>query len=237
MALDYRKYNHEDDFETLIAQNNPDFYPTGKTGYEQYYIDLEGFWRQLYRTKIDDEDADDFYQNNEEHPGWAKKVYESPEQLDFWFDFLDGDGELEQFSVKMVGSRPKAVNDNAVKSIYFRDTPTIIFSDPIKMNTEERKTGYRYFQAQGLENMFSISAQGISAKDKLDELIYNHSYCIENATINTIPIYYLEPNTRIHITDENTGIDGDYIINRMTIPLTYNGTMSITANKATDRII
>jgi hypothetical protein len=39
--------------------------------------------------------------------------------------------------------------------------------------------------------MFSISAQGKSAKDRLDELIYQHGYCIESATITSIPIYYL----------------------------------------------
>jgi hypothetical protein len=39
--------------------------------------------------------------------------------------------------------------------------------------------------------MFSISAQGKSAKDKVDELLYQHGYCIESAIITTIPIYYL----------------------------------------------
>lgn len=54
MALDYRQHDHEDDFPLhLRLQNGRDEngewrYPTGKTGYEQYYIDLEGFWRQLY---------------------------------------------------------------------------------------------------------------------------------------------------------------------------------------------
>ena len=85
--------------------------------------------------------------------------------------------------------------------------------------------------------MFSISAQGKSAKDRLDELIYQHGYCIESATITTIPIYYLQPNTRIHISDQKTNLDGDYIISKMTIPLAYNGTMSITATKAAENII
>jgi hypothetical protein len=48
MALDYYKYNHLDDFEIKIAAANPHFYPFGITGYEQYYIDLQGFWRELY---------------------------------------------------------------------------------------------------------------------------------------------------------------------------------------------
>ena len=48
MAIDFRMYNHVDGFEAKVAAANPDIYPTGKTGYEQYYIDMEGFWRQLY---------------------------------------------------------------------------------------------------------------------------------------------------------------------------------------------
>ena len=84
--------------------------------------------------------------------------------------------------------------------------------------------------------MFSLSSQGKSAKDRLDELIYNHSYCIESASITTIPIYYLQPNTRIYISDQKSNLQGDYIISKMTIPLAYNGTMSISATKAPTRL-
>ena len=49
MAIDYRKHYHDDDF--LIDLNNNNIlnnyplYETGRTGYEQYYVDMEGFWR------------------------------------------------------------------------------------------------------------------------------------------------------------------------------------------------
>jgi hypothetical protein len=45
MAKDYYKYNILEDFELKVAEANPDLYPTGRTGYEQYYIDIQGFWR------------------------------------------------------------------------------------------------------------------------------------------------------------------------------------------------
>lgn len=48
MARDYRKYRANDDFLVTIANNNIDYYPTGYTGYEHYYTDIDGFWRQLY---------------------------------------------------------------------------------------------------------------------------------------------------------------------------------------------
>ena len=85
--------------------------------------------------------------------------------------------------------------------------------------------------------MFSISAQGKSAKERLDELLYQHSYSVESATITTIPIYYLQPNTRVYLYDEATKLNGDYIVSKITIPLAYNGTMQLTTTKAAENII
>lgn len=165
---------------------------------------------------------------------WNKNVYEHPEMLNFWFDFID-EGELANFNVKTVGARPKVINDTAVKSIYFRETPDIIFIS--SMDEVDTTTSYRYIPVQDIESMFAISAQGKSAKDRLDELIYTHGYCIENVTINAVPVYYLQPNTRIHLYDEKSGLNGDYIVSKITIPLGYNGTMQITATKAAENII
>jgi hypothetical protein len=95
--------------------------------------------------------------------------------------------------------------------------------------------GYKCVQVPD-DSMFTISSQGRSAKDKLDELIYQHGYCTESATITTIPIYYLQPNIRVYVSDKNTKLDGDYIISKITIPLAYNGTMSLTASKAAETL-
>jgi hypothetical protein len=84
--------------------------------------------------------------------------------------------------------------------------------------------------------MFTISSQGQSAKDKLDALLYQHGYCTETATITTVPIYYLQPNIRVYVFDSKTKLNGDYIISKISIPLTYNGTMSLTATKAAEAL-
>jgi len=44
MAKDYRAFNQLDEFEIWLKESNP-LCLDGKTGYEQYYTDLEGFWR------------------------------------------------------------------------------------------------------------------------------------------------------------------------------------------------
>lgn len=237
MALDYRKHNHDDDFEVRIAQNNPDDYPTGQTGYEPYYIDLEGFWRQLYNPNPSKDEQSQYYTKLDDYPYWNKDVYNAPQKLNFWIDFLDFDGELQRFSARAIGNRPKVINKDDIKAIYFRDTPMIIFTTPEKQETEERKSGYRYFQASNLETMFALSTQGKSAKTAIEEMLYANSYCTQNVTISCVPIYYLDVNNRIQVSNTESGIEGEYIINKMTIPLTYNGTMSITANRATQRIL
>ena len=88
-----------------------------------------------------------------------------------------------------------------------------------------------------MANYFSISTQGKSAKETLDSLLYTHTYYNESITLNCIPIYYLEPNVRISVYDETSGINGEYIIKSYSLQLTYNGSMSITATKAEDLIL
>lgn len=318
MALDYYKYGQMDFFASKIINANKgkgsrgeDLYITGFTGYEQYYIDMQGFWRQLYdpnpeikytfkdgswadvRVPVSGDNSNgdytvekewkslkvkdiscDYYISSEKFDNelsvyydkekseikkdengdplvetfdviennklkyWNRLVTESPQNFNFWIEFLDQPGELEQFAVYTIGERPKVVNDTNIKAVYYKEIPNIIYQSFSDYNPEDRQAGYTYaFLPPQYENVFSISAQGKSAQDKINELIYNHSYCIENITVNAIPIYYLEPNVRIYVHDDNSKIDGQYIVSRLTIPLTYNGTMSISATKAPERIL
>ena len=175
-----------------------------------------------------------YYDKDSNYPFWNRAVYEQPESLLFWFDFI-GEGELANFNVQAIGARSKVINDTSIKAIYFRETPNVIFvtsDEEIGINT-----AYKYIQVTNIDSMFMVSDQGKSAKDRLDELIYTHGYCVENVTINAVPVYYLQPNTRVHLFDEKAGLNGDYIISKMTIPLAYNGTMSITATKAAENVI
>lgn len=363
MSKDYKRHMHDDDFYVKISQNNNKYYPDGYTGYEQYYTDMDGFWRQLYdpfytgsykiayttKTKYDekpesyyyyvrcDQKIDyvvgrqyytqslsgeytalsflskavykkspkDYYYIHQCKKGeayipkkqyyqkyddeydkttyWNNGIKESPEALNFWFDFLDSEGELSQYSVKNVGTRPKAENNSDVKAIYFRETPNIIYIDEnsieyTKINITEDmfyedgayyyindgsggytlaldwnpnqtyyissldlqralKPGYSFLQIPSqFSNIFKFSSQGKSAKDELDNLLYNYSYCTETISMTTLPIYYLQPNTRIFVRDDNSGICGEYIVSSFTIPLTYNGTMNINATKAVENL-
>lgn len=322
MANDYYKYNwlgsiegtENETFEERVARYNPE-YPTGRTGYEQYYTDIYGFWRDLYypnfaadksaltdqiNKKIQDIETtkkaiDDAKQKvvstkdaliaspNQTNYGewqkatmaleiannklitleqdleklkskqlrydsletgfgdtstpWNSDVLQHPDRINFWFDFLDSDGEISKYNTGVIGDRIKTVSDNKIKSICLTNTPEILFIS--SMDKVENTPPYKYIQIppETIDTMFSVSAQGKSAKTKLDELIYQHSYCIESATITSIPIYYLDTNVRVQLCDQDTSLNGEYIISKISLPLAYNGTMSVTATKVPDGLI
>ena len=151
---------------------------------------------------------------------------------------MDNGSDLaNHYGIQTIGDRAKSVNDNSIKAIYFREVPTVIFTPDIQ--TQERKSGYVYMQTGtsiSHDELFVISTQGKCAQDVLDEYLFKHSYCTESVAITALPVYHLEPNTRIYIRDDNSQIDGEYIVSRITLPLTYNGTMSISAIKAVEKI-
>ena len=162
----------------------------------------------------------------------------APESMLFWFDFLNADSELGKYKISVIGHRSKVVNDNNVKAIFFRDTPNVLFMEPGTGQPEEHNLSYIYLQLNtGLAQYFQISKQGKSAKEELENLLYQTTYYQDSITINCLPIYYIETNQRIRTVDNNSGICGEYIIKSLNISLAYDGMMSIQANKAADRII
>ena len=238
MAIDYMNHNNEEDYEEKLKANNED-YANGKTGYEIYYTDIIGFWRELYNPNPKEEEKDQYYNKGEPDQYWNKDVIQRPEVLNFWLDFLDTEGDFGQYSVGLIGDRIEVVNDKTVKAIHYKEVPGLIFVTRDEQETIDpaQLGGYNLVQVQSdLEGMFSISSQGKSAKQVLDELIYTHLYNSETITLKAIPVYHLQPNTRVLIRDQKSGIDGEYAVSKITIPLTYNGTMSLTANKVVTNI-
>ena len=170
---------------------------------------------------------------------WNVAVAENPDQLIFWFDFLETEGsDLYKYSIRQIGPRTKSVNDSNVKSIYYRDVPNVIFMEDLADELYDKKPGYTYIQLPlGFESLFSISGRGKSAKEAIDELLQAHSYAIEQTNIITVPLYHLEPNTRVAVKDKMSNVDGEYIVTKITIPMTHTGTMSLSANKVVSNIM
>lgn len=163
---------------------------------------------------------------------WSKQVFEEPYNLNFWFDFLDTQGEISKYSVSEIGDRPIVINDTNLKSIFYREIPKILIINLEKFQDEPLRAGYNYILLPtGYENYFSISARGLSIKNKLDDLVYQHTYCNQTINLTCIPIYYLDVNTRIQLTDGSSNICDDFAVQTISYSLNYNGTMSLNTAK------
>jgi hypothetical protein len=76
--------------------------------------------------------------------------------LNFWFDFLDVNGDIAKYNTKKINTRSKVVKDDNIKGIYFRETPAVIFVK--KQEESSYQGGYTYIQIGAVENIFTISA-------------------------------------------------------------------------------
>ncbi len=193
---------------------------------------------------------------------WTKDVVYNPEKLPFWFEFFKADEMgIGKFAVSVIGDRPKTINDSAIKTIIYRDTPDVIYCSYVEYQYYKKrmalKDGYKYIiigdgenyladDIDQIENPDSLpnnikqyfvrSIRGKTVHEQADDMLYQYSYYNDTVNINSVPIYYLQPNTIISIKDDLSKIIGYYIMDKINISLAYNGTMQITSVKAPERI-
>ena len=53
----------------------------------------------------------------------------------------------------------------------------------------------------------------------------------ENISFSTVPIYALDANTKIRVVKDDIGVNGDYLIESVSIPLGIDSSMNVTATK------
>ena len=72
--------------------------------------------------------------------------------------------------------------------------------------------------------------------DVIDEYLYSYTYPASAVNLNTVPIYYLSPNTLIYLEDKETGAVGEYIAQKFSIQLGTSAQMTINAVQTAKRL-
>lgn len=214
-------------------------YTFAETGQRASYYDVEllAEWRKLFDTLKDNDE--DLWTN-----GWNPMIKNSPGSITYWLDFIDSPKVLGKFSVSQIGRRSSVSSESKVYSLFNPIVPDVIFiknpGDESLISEIIQKyaaMGQKFcFYTDNLENYFSISSTGACAYDVIREKLYQHLIYNIQSSLSTIPRYYLEPNSLIHLTSEDLGIDHDFIITQMSIPLTYSGFMNITLVESNNSI-
>jgi hypothetical protein len=84
--------------------------------------------------------------------------------------------------------------------------------------------------------MLNTGGRQNSCFNEVKSLLYNYTGYNETIQIQALPIYNLEPNTRITVKDVASDISGDYMINTISLPFESGGTMSISATRAIEKL-
>ena len=220
---------------------------------EPYDAEMLAFWRLLY----DPDNKDWVYANYPEYNHWNPSVREDPASLIFWIDFIDTTSEVGKYAVSQIGRRMKVVNNDDIKILFTKQIPPIVFipdyqevadlleieytnaedaAEKVREYCAANETNYFFQLSPQVESSFVHSSTGPSAFDEIRNLLYQ--YLIYNTTISIscLTRYWYEPNNMIYLENRENGIQGNYVITQYSLPLTYNGTMSITMTQALTRV-
>lgn len=199
--------------------------------YDNYYdSELIAEWRNLYNPMNKNWDATNH---------WNPDVFNDPSSINFWLDFIDTSSALGKYSIKNIGRRTKVVNNNDIKTVYNSEVPDVVFIEGLDQDliVKYQGIGQRFFiLTNEYYDMFSISTTGTSCFDQIREMMYQNLCYNTTISLTCLPKYYIEPNNIIRVEDKDSNIYGNYQINQYSLPLTYNGTMSITATEVLTRV-
>lgn len=199
--------------------------------YDNYYdSELIAEWRNLYNPMNKNWDATNH---------WNPDVFNDPGSINFWLDFIDTSSALGKYSIKNIGRRTKVVNNNDIKTVYNSEVPDVVFIEGLDQDliVKYQGIGQRFFiLTNEYYDMFSISTTGTSCFDQIREIMYQNLCYNTTISLTCLPKYYIEPNNIIRVEDKDSNIYGNYQITQYSLPLTYNGTMSITATEVLTRV-
>ena len=197
--------------------------------YFQYYAELKEEFPKIF---------------NLENQQFIDEMFEHPDQINYFLDFIDEDSELGQYSVNNIGRRAKIIADNneGVNCVFQPIIPDIAFlqtGDKDLIETRKKLINIGQYWTQIPSQLSSLLVTGGSLNscfEKIKDLLYQYTHLNNTISITSLPLYYLEPNTRITVEDDPAGIYGDYIIQSISLPLDISSTMTINAYKALQKI-
>ena len=226
------------DWRSVLYLQGVQSEPLG-TDSNYYYTELINEWPKLYNLKSKNSTINE----NIVYTGdFYRDVVKTPSDIDYFLDFIDSGAEISKFSISNIGRRSQIITDSKVNCIFEPDIPDFILIETGKEDTEIRRKeceakGQNYAQVDSsIFNLLTTGGSKNSAYNYVRELLYQYTSYNESISIQSIPIYYLEPNTRITVQDKESNIFGDYMISNISIPLDINSTMSISATRALERI-
>ena len=191
-----------------------------------YYPELKVEWPKIYDLV---------------NQKYYDQVLEHPADINYFLDFINtGNPKITQISVKNIGRRSyiadKGKSVNCVFEEWIPDVIIVKKGDSEGTN-EAIKRNQRFSQvSEDVYNNLDIGGSNYSAYEQIRQTLHEFTNYNESISLQTIPLYFLEPNTRISINNPDSAMTGDYIINSMSFSLDNEGLLTINASKAVQKV-
>lgn len=234
IPADWRAKLFLDGLEKQKIQMRPDIY-------EQELLDL---FEDIYdfTIKLHPDDDDDH-----RYGAFKTDIVTCPNTLTYFFDYLEPYNKMTSCCVDALKTRVYSYQKDSINKMFDNEVPNVIIingaldEETIDNMKEkyDRMGNQLYFVTDAAHNIYDYILEnvwGYSAQEVGRELLYQYTNYSETITIQCIPIYYLEANTRITVYNQKAGISGDYIIKSISLPIDAGGTMTINAVRALERI-
>lgn len=217
-----RSFNEYDMWQTLLYFRGKREEAAGETTTyysNPIYKDLEIEWPKLYNMTPGE-------------TGWRGGSLPDGDSIDYYCHIINGGDQINKTSVGRYLT--KVVNDNNVNCVFFNPNGTTIV---VKIGEEVPNiTGTEINEVVRVsDEVYSGLFAGGSSNSAFElarQMVCQNTSYLNSISISAIPIYYLEPNNIIKINDVDSGVSGNYITNTISLPLAFNGTMTIAATKA-----
>ena len=222
-----------------------------------YFSDLEYFWPEEYDLR---REKQCFYGEEENNSVYYKTLTSGK----FYFDMIDANSSsLGQFSVQNIGRRVNITINDEINCLFAPEIPNIVFlnTDDPKMNWSDNTTitelrtvtdiiemlnqqrqecidnGQPYIQVPNeVYNNLFIGGYLNDAYSALRYDLFLHTSYQKVVSITALPVFYLEPNSRVALSDPTTNTYGDFIIQNINLTLGPGANLSATLNEALERL-
>lgn len=224
-----------------------------------YFQELAAFWPAEYDLKHENQG---FF--GVQSGKFGEESYLTLTEGKYFLDFIDTTSELGKYSVSAIGRRGNIVTDDKINCLFEPEIPNVIFLNidnpednvsenttlkddkgeelsPVKLLEEAKKeaniNSHPWTQVhEDVYNNLAVGGYKNSAYERIKYELFYHTNYQRTISLTAIPVFYLEPNSRVTISDRSTNTYGNFMVQSINIGFGPGANMSVTLNEVFERL-
>lgn len=210
--------------------------PGTEKGY--YFPELYAYWPQVY-----DLINQCFFGEYDEY-GNPKHSANSLTGGVYYLDFIDPIvSELSGYSVKNIGRRTNVTVNDKINCLFQPEIPNVVFintdlSEEEKNHLEKECNEQYQPWTQVSGDVFDKLATGGYHNGAFDQIkydLYLYTRYQKSVSLTALPVYWLEPNSRVTIRESSTNTYGDFMISNINYTFGPGATMALSCSEVAER--